>query len=80
MSVFESEPVPRMSGLGEIYLEGSSGGRRSPWTDRADVVAKTLCHLSRETDQGSVSWLVENPDVATAVSDGLSQVGRYTSY
>jgi serine/threonine protein kinase len=55
-----------LSGLGEIYLEAGRVLGDRQWTERADVIAKILCHLGRETDRGSVSWLVENADVATA--------------
>jgi serine/threonine protein kinase len=55
-----------LSGLGEIYLEAGRVLCDRQWTERAEVIVKILCHLGRETDGGSVSWLVENADVATA--------------
>jgi hypothetical protein len=55
-----------LSGLGEIYLEAGRVLGDRQWTERAEVIAKILCRLGRETDRGSVSWLVENADVATA--------------
>lgn len=55
-----------LSGLGEIYLEAGRVLGDEQWLERAEVIAKNLIHLRRETSCGSVTWLVEDPNIATA--------------
>jgi serine/threonine protein kinase len=55
-----------LSGLAEIYLEAARVLGDREWYDRAQNIAAVLVHLRRETDAGSITWLVENPHLATA--------------
>lgn len=55
-----------LSGLGEIYLEASRVLDDTQWFNRAVNIANVLFHLRRESDNGSLIWLVEDPNIATA--------------
>ena len=55
-----------LGGLGEIYLQAFRVLGDREWLERAEVIARILCRLGRETERDAVSWLVENADVATA--------------
>ncbi len=55
-----------LSGLAEIYLEAGRVLGEQEWFDRAENIAAVLMALRREKDSGSVTWLVEDPYVATA--------------
>jgi serine/threonine protein kinase len=55
-----------LSGLGEIYLEAGRVLGDRQWYDRAESISNILFHLRRETESGSVTWLVEDPYMATA--------------
>ena len=67
-----------MSGLGEIYLEAGRVLRDAHWFDRAERITNTLINLRRETETGSLTWLVEDPSSATAdLMVGSSSVLHY---
>lgn len=55
-----------LSGLGDIYLEAARVLGDEQWRERASAIANTLFHLRRETENGSVTWLVENFHQPTA--------------
>jgi serine/threonine protein kinase len=55
-----------ISGLGDIYLEASRVLDEREWLDRAENIASLLFDLRRETEAGSITWLVENPHLPTA--------------
>ncbi len=55
-----------LSGLGEIYLEAARVLGEEKWLERANNIAHTLFNLRRETNTGSVTWLVENLHQPTA--------------
>jgi class IV lanthipeptide synthase len=55
-----------LSGLAEIYLEADRVLGDPEWAERAETIARLLMTLARENDRGSLSWLVENADAATA--------------
>lgn len=55
-----------LAGLGEIYLEAARLFGEPEWYERTRNVAAVLSDLRRETDSGSVTWLVENPYLPTA--------------
>ncbi|MGN7395372.1 lanthionine synthetase LanC family protein [Peribacillus frigoritolerans] len=67
-----------ISGLGEIYLEAGRVLRDKYWFDRAERITNTLINLRRETKTGSLTWLVEDPSLATAdLMVGSSSVVHY---
>jgi serine/threonine protein kinase len=55
-----------LSGLGDIYLEAARVLGDKQWLERANAIANTLFHLCRETENGSLTWLVENFHQPTA--------------
>ena len=54
-----------LSGLGEIYLEAARVLGDDRWLTRATRVGHVLLQLAREGEQGGLTWLVEDPYMAT---------------
>ncbi|MEB3218846.1 MAG: lanthionine synthetase LanC family protein, partial [Nostocales cyanobacterium 94392] len=55
-----------LTGLGEIYLEAARVLGDDEWLERANNIANTTLNLYRQTDSGSITWLVENFHQPTA--------------
>ncbi|KMP77365.1 hypothetical protein TU62_04665 [Bacillus cereus] len=55
-----------LSGLGEIYLEAFRVLGDKEWFRRAEQIAHTLINLRHETEYGTATWLVEDPNAASA--------------
>ncbi|MBM3578881.1 MAG: hypothetical protein FJX40_14820 [Alphaproteobacteria bacterium] len=55
-----------LSGLGEIYVEAARVLGEEVWLDRAARIADVMLELTREDENGGISWLVEDPFRATA--------------
>lgn len=55
-----------LSGLGEVYLEAARVLGDGEWRARAQEIAMVLYHLRRTGRYGGLTWLVEDPAVATA--------------
>ncbi len=54
-----------LSGLGEIYLEAARVLGERYWHEQAQSIADDLLSLARQDRDGSLSWLVEDPYLAT---------------
>jgi serine/threonine protein kinase len=55
-----------LAGLGEIYLEAGRVLGDNEFYRRADNISSVLLHLKRNTNNRSISWIVEDPYFPTA--------------
>jgi len=55
-----------LAGLGEIYLEAARVLNEEEWQFRAERLANLLIALGRDNNDGSLTWVVEDPNMPTA--------------